>query len=280
MNMIKALSLPFALLLLLCAQAWAQLDVRLEPVRRDYLLGEKAALRLTLINHTDSPVELKSTPGRPWLHLEVARRGDPTPLIPSTRPSFPDAKIMPGSRKAYTLELQPQFRIIREGIYHVSATVRMPDMRSTFSSAPASFNMSSGGTVRSFNIQARGQRLQLLVKVLTLDGKTSLFGQVVNPETRVPLGACFLGRYLNFMEPRILLDRAQNLHLLCQSTADLFTYAVMDTFGNRSQQRILKRTGGVVDLIGTGSGIRYIGLAPYVKESKPNSPFHSATERP
>lgn len=276
----RLLLLPLLLIVGLCAQAFGQIDVRMEPVRRDYILGETAAVRLIITNHTDSPVALSSAPGRSWLYLNVTERGSASPLSPVTAPRYPDIKVLPGSRKAYTIELQPFYRLNHEGTYRVVATLRMPDMSTTYSSNAAAFNMVPGATVRSFIIQARGQRLQTCVKMLTMDGKTMLFGQVVNPDTRIALGACFLAQYLNFMEPRVLLDRAQNLHVLCQSTADFFTYAVMDTHGVRREQKLLKRTGGPVDLVSTGGGIRYIGLAPYVKNNKPNSQYHSATERP
>lgn len=276
----RLIFLPFVLLLSLFAQVFGQIEVRMEPVRRDYILGETAAVRLIITNHTDGTVALTGSPERSWLHLTVTQRGNPSPLSPVAIPKYPDIKVLPGSRKAYTIELQPNYRLNREGTYRVVATLRMPDMVTTYSSNAASFNMIPGATMRSFTIQARGQRLQMNVKMLSLDSKTVLFGQVVNPETRIAIGACFLAQYLNFMEPRILLDRAQNLHVLCQSTADFFTYAVMDTHGVRREQKVLKRTGGPVDLVSTGGGIRYIGLAPYVKDKRPNSQYHSATERP
>lgn len=280
MTPLKLLLHPLLLILALCAQAFGQVDVRMEPIRRDYLLGESAAVRLIISNHTDSPLELKSIPGRGWLYLSVSKRGEYSPLSPSSPLHFPDIKVLPGSRKAYTLDLQPFYRLNREGTYRVVATVRMPDMQSTYTSNAASFNMVPGATLRSFVIQVRGMRLQMNVKMMNMDGKTVLFGQVLNPETRIALGACFLAQYLNFMEPRILLDRAQNLHVLCQSTADFFTYAVMDTQGVRRQQKIMKRTGGPIDLISTGSGIRCIGLAEHKKDTSPNSQYHRATERP
>lgn len=276
----KLLLLPLVLLCSLCAQVFAQIDVRLEPVRRDYILGENAAVRLIITNYTDSAISLNSVPGRSWLYLNITPRGSSSPISPVSIPKYPDIKVLPGSRKAYTLELQPYYRLSHEGSYRITATLRMPDMHTTYGSNATSFNMVSGATVRSFTIQARGMRLQMNVKMLRMDGKTVLFGQVVNPETRIALGACFLAQYLNFMEPRVLLDRAQNLHVLCQSTAEFFTYAVMDTQGVRREQKLLKRSGGPVDLVSTGGGIRYIGLAPYVKNNKPNSQYHSATERP
>lgn len=279
MNRIKLILLPLLLLIAVSTQAMAQLEVFLKPTRRDYLLGEKAALTITIVNHTDGSVSLSNTPGRSWLHLEVTRRGEGGPVVPVSIPRFPNLTIMPGSRKSYTIQLHPHFRLNREGTYRVVATLRMPDMQTAYSSNTASFNMALGGTVRNFVVQARGSRLNMAVKSLSMDGRIVLFGQVTNADTRLPIGACPLGHFLNFMEPRILLDRAQNMHVLFQSTAEHFIYAVVDTFGTRRDIKVLKRTGGPVDLISSGKGIRWIGLAPYVKP-KNTDHYHDANERP
>ena len=124
MNRIKLILLPLLLLLAVGSQAMAQLEVFLSPARRDYMLGEKVELKVTIVNHTDSSVVLTSTPGRSWLYLEVSHRGEGA-VVPTSIPRYPNLTIMPGSRKSYTISLQPHFRLVREGTYRVRATLRM-----------------------------------------------------------------------------------------------------------------------------------------------------------
>lgn len=267
------------LLLMLGAQAWAQLEVRLDVPRKEHILGEDVTVKITIVNHTDASIALTNTPGRSWLHLDVSRRGEMAPERATAIPRYPDLTITPGSRRAYNIQLKPHYNLSREGIYHVIATLRLPDMSTTYSSNVATFNLTSGGSMRSFVIQARGQKLQSSIKLLSWKGDTYLFGQVMNMDTRQAVGACYLGKFLNFMQPKVLLDRAQNLHVLCQSAPDYYTYAVMDTFGARREAKLMKRTSGPIDLISTGGGIRCIGVAPYTKP-KPDAQLHSATERP
>ena len=81
-----------------------------------------------------------------------------------------------------------------------------------------------------------------------------------------------MGQYLNFMEPRVMMDRKQNLHVLCQSTPTYFTYSVMGTDGTRRSYQVLQRTGGPVDLITAGGGIKAIGLTPAKKPSSGDMP--------
>ena len=272
--------LLFILGLWCAAPLHAQLEVRLEPSRRDFVAGENVLLVLTMINHTDASIALTNTPGRCWLHMEINRQGDNGAVAPSAVPRYPNQTIAPGSRRACRLELKDYFNLNREGIYRIRAILRMPDMQTVYSSNVVTINIISGGEVGSFQIQARGQHLKVSVRNILLNGKNVLFGQVRNSDTNKVIGACPMAQYLSFMAPKIKLDRAQNLHLLCQSTPKYYTYAVMDTQGNLRSQKILVPSGGPVDMVSTGGGIRYIGLVPYTKPKGEKSHYHSASERP
>jgi hypothetical protein len=82
------------------------------------------------------------------------------------------------------------------------------------------------------------------------------------------------------MKPVVLLDRAQNLHMLCQSSPEFYTYSVMNTHGKRSSAQLYKRTGDLVDLISTGNGIMPVGLTPYVAPKPGSENVRKASERP
>lgn len=280
MQLIRFILTALVFIPCLLAQAYAQLEVRLDAPRRELIPGENVPLIITITNHTDASVALTNTPGRSWLFLEVNRFGELTPMAPVSMPRYPDITITPGSRRSFNISLQPHYVINREGTYRVSVSLRLPDMHTTYSSNTVSFDLAAGGTLRKFTIQARGQRLVTSLKLLSVKGISYIFGQVADADSRVPLGACLLGQYVNFMEPKVLLDRMQNMHVLMQSTAEFFTYAVMDTYGARRQAVVLKRTGGPVDLVSTGGGIKYIGLAPHKKTKKDTETMPSANARP
>lgn len=270
------------LLLVLCCllgSAFAQMELRLEPVRHDYILGEHVALKLTIINRTDSTIALSNRPQRPWLNFSVTKRGEAAPVSAFASPRFPDLTITPGSTRSFQVDLKSFYRLDFSGSYGAVATIRMPDGVTTCSSNRALFALASGGKLRSFKIRAGGKNLEVSVRLASIDGHDNLFGQVTDADTKRVQGACFLGRYLNFMQPRIMLDAAQNLHILCQSTPDFYTYAVMNTRGERTHNQLFKRVGGTVDLISTGKGVAPVGVAPYVKP-KPDSNIHSTSDRP
>lgn len=249
-------------------QSFAQMDIRLEPVRRDFLLGEKVALKITFINQTDQSIAFSNTPGRNWLNFTITRGGESYPLSPTALPKFPNLAIPPGSKRSFELILNQFYAFGRDGAYQAIATVRMPDRKTTYSSNRASFTLSNGGTIKTYTVQRQGKRLKMSVKSMAANGRTCLFGQVTNADSGSVIGACYLGVFLNFMEPRIILDSAQNLHVLCQSTPEYFSYGIMRPDGSRQNFQVYQRSGGPVDLISTGGGIRPLGLTPYKRPTQ------------
>lgn len=280
MNSIRNILALVVILIGAWAEAYGQLGVRVEPLRRDYVVGENVMFKLTIVNHSDTPVSFTNLPGRCWLGIEVTYSGDRLPISPQSVPRFPAIKLTPGSSRSYSIGLKPHYVLNRQGTYRVVATLHMPDMKTSYRSNAGLFNLVSGADIRSFVVQARGQRLKMGVKLVNVSGQNILFGQVTNADTRQVVGASALGRYVNYMTPRMMLDRAQNLHVLCQSTPEYFTYAVMDTQGVCRTQKVMKRTGGPVDIVSTGNGVQCIGLAPYEKPKQTQQNIHSASERP
>lgn len=264
------------IMMLLClftaGQAAAHVDVRLQPVRGEFLLGEGVSVKLRITNHSDTVLVLDNTPDRQWLHFTLTRSGSSQPLAPKAIPSFKKIVVNPGSSHEVVVNLRPYFYFNSVGSFKIVATVRMPDMQSTYSSNRASFTLSNGGSVRSFAVHSGGRNLKLNVKIMRAGEKDCLFGQVVNADSGAVIGACYLGQYLNFMEPRVMIDRKQNLHVLCQSTPTYFTYSVMGTDGSRLSYQVLSRTGGPVDLITAGNGIKAIGLTPATKPQQDDLP--------
>ena len=266
--------------LLLSSQALAQIEVRLQPLRKDYIVGENVALRLTLVNQTDATITLTNTPGRPWLNFHLTKRTEMSDVPPIAAGRFPELVLTPGSTRSFDLNLKNLYRLNTAGHYTAVATIRLPNSTNTYSSNRCLFSLTNGGKVREFNIQARGERITLSLRMATVTGKECLFGQAINKDTKQVIAACYLAEYVNFMQPRVLLDSAQNLHLLCQSSPEFFTYSVMNTHGERSSAKLYKRNGGVVDLISTGKGIMPVGLTPYVAPKPGEEKIRKASERP
>ena len=265
---------------LLCSQAFAQIEVQLQPVRKDFIVGENVVLRLTVVNQTDASITLKNTPGRPWLNFIMTKRSEQGDVSPIAAARYPELVLTPGSTRSFEINLKGIYRLNTPGSYTVITTLRMPDGHTTYSSNRCLFSLTHGSKMREFNIQARGERIILSLRQARINDKDCLFGQAINKDTQQVINACYLAEYRNFIQPRILLDSAQNLHVLCQSNPDFFTYAVMNTHGTRSSAKLYKRAGGVVDLISTGKGIMPVGVIPYEAPKPGQEKIRNASERP
>lgn len=266
---------------LVCPQAAAQIEMRMTPVRSNYVAGESVSFDLTLVNQTDATIAMKNTPGRPWLNVQLYSRGRGLPLAPIATPKFPDTTITPGSTRTFRLSTKNFYHLGTTGSFYAIATIRMPDGRYTYSSNRSHFVMENGSELRSFKIQARGKRLELSLRMAQIEQQLWLFGQVRDIDTKRVLNTCVLAQYLNFIKPVVLLDAAQNMHVLCQSTPKIYTYAVMNTKGDRASHKLFNRVGGsMVDLISTGRGIQPVGLTPYVEPKPGEKNIRKASDRP
>ncbi len=276
-KLIKLISIM--LLLIAAPQSFAQLVIGLEAPRKTFALGEPVILRLTVSNISDQSVNLSNVPGRSWLNFTISCSSKPSGLSPIARPKFPSLIVNPGQSKSFDLDIRPFYSIERDDRYYTTATVIMPDGQNTVSSARTGFTVTSGASLKSYNIVNKGKKLQIHARLITIAGQDCIFGQVVDSTTRHAVGACFMGHYLNFMTPIFRLDSKQNMHILCQSTPKLFTYSAISPTGRRVSYQLYKRTG-IMDLISTGAGLRVVGGVPYNKSNASKPKYRSASERP
>ncbi len=274
------LRMALILFLMLICQLQAQLEVTVKPQRQDYLLGEDIHVELVLYNNSTSAISLAKLPGRPWLSLEVGVAGDARLLAPKVVANYPSVSLPPGRKMAYKINLSQSYAFNMDGDYRLSAIVRMPDMKTAYSSPKSRFRLSNGSLHKKFITHVRGKRLEMRAKFWQIGNKNAIFGQVADADSGRVIGAAYMGSFLNFMEPRYLLDAKQNLHMLFQSTPEFFTYSILSTTGKCSFSKIYKRApGGPVTLVSRGGAIQVIGAVPYEKP-KAEERHRDATERP
>lgn len=279
MKHIRPLPVLAALLLLFSAQLVAQLEVSLKPQRQEYMLGEDIYVELMLYNNSDTSLVLDRTPEHPWLSIIARRAGENTDLSPKVRANFPKVVLGPAQKMAYKINLNQIYSMPIDGTYRVNAVVCLPDRKTSFTSPRARFRISNGALIKKFTTHVRGNRLEMRAKLSRIDGRDAIFGQVADADSGRVLGAAHMGQYLNFMEPRLLLDAKQNLHMFFQSTPEFFTYSILSTTGKCRHSQIYKRVPGVpLDLVSAGGDIRVIGAAPYVKPK--DGEHKDAGERP
>jgi hypothetical protein len=97
------------------------------------------------------------------------------------------------------------------------------------------FGMSSGTGATN---GAPEVRKYTLIKANYLRSQLQLFIQVSDQSESHVFNVISLGKMVSFNEPETQLDRLSNLHLLWQSGAHLFTYAMVKPDGGLAKQEI------------------------------------------
>ncbi len=260
--------------------AHAQIDVRIDPERRQYIEGEPIVMNLYMRNNTDQTVILTNEPNRAWLHLSVTSATYPNGVPRLILAKFPTVTISPGSTVAYKLDVQPAFRFHKNETHTVAATIRMPDHRTTYGSAPTTFSLNHGYTLRKFNLANKGRDIEIHAKTMDVANSPSIFAQAIDKRSQLVLSACYLGKYLSYMKPIYLLDNKQHMHIFFQTTEKYYIYAVVSPEGKKTKHDVYVRTRGPIDLIALQGSIRILGATPYVAPKETKDKIRSASDRP
>jgi hypothetical protein len=151
------------------------------------------------------------------------------------------------------VDLQPYFGLTEKGRYHVTATLLIKDWSAKVVSPAKGFDVIGGVKLWSqdFGVPppagvtngAPEIRKYALEKAALEDPKYQnsplrLYVQVGDAAESRVLKVVPIGKMVSFSEPEAQVDRFSNLHVLWQSGASIFTYAVVDPDGGLLRQEI------------------------------------------
>jgi hypothetical protein len=146
------------------------------------------------------------------------------------------------------VDLKPYFNLTRPGRYRITATLRIKDWAAETTSPAKFFDVISGAKLWSqdFGIPAPGGatnsapevRKYTLEKANYLRSQLRLYVEVSDESEARVFNVVSIGKMVSFSEPEEQLDRYSNLHVLWQSGASIFTYAVVNPDGGLARQDI------------------------------------------
>jgi len=227
-------------------RASAQITVEIVMEQEQFLPSEALPLAVKITNRSGQPLHLGEDAN--WLTFDV-ESGDGFIVIKNTEVPVTGGFDLNSSQVATKrVDLAPYFGLTRPGRYRVTATVRIKDWRAETASPPKNFDVITGAKiwaqdfgvptpagatndapeVRKYTLQkANYLREQLRLYVEVSDAAESHVFKVVN-----------IGKTVSFSTPDKQLDRASNLHVLWQSGASHFTYAMVSPDGGLMQQEV------------------------------------------
>jgi hypothetical protein len=146
------------------------------------------------------------------------------------------------------VDLAPYFGLTRPGRYRIIATVRIKDWRAETTSPPKNFDVITGAKLWSqdFGVPVPAGATNLtpevrkytLLKANYLRTQLRLYVEVSDPAEAQVFKVIAIGKTVSFSSPETQLDRYSNLHVMWQSGASYYTYAVVNPDGGIAQQEI------------------------------------------
>jgi hypothetical protein len=232
------LSLPiFALALLAFFHASAQVSVDVSLDQKQFLPGEPLPVAVHITNRSGQPLHLGADLG--WLTFSVEAADGFIVVKNADAPVLGEFDL--GSSEVATkhVNLAPYFILNHAGRYRVIATVHIKQWNLDVTSPPKKFDVISGVELWSQNFgvpgatnQAPDVRKYTLLEANYLASELRLYAQVTDESESRVFKVVRIGQLVSFSQPEEQLDRYSNLHVLWQSGASSFTYAVINPDGD------------------------------------------------
>jgi hypothetical protein len=217
---------------LLCGNAQVTVDLVLD--QEQYLRDESLPVKVRITNRSGRTLKLGGTAN--WLQFNIESRDGHRVAQLSELPKeeFTVESSMVATRQ---VDITPLYTIGAPGRYTVSAEIRIPEWSQQISSKPKIFNIAGSpplweqlvgvpGTdgsvpeVRKYVLQqANAKQLKLYVRVTDEHGYKTF--------KLMPVG-----QMVSFSRPDAQVDKESNLHLLFQSGARSFIYAIVTPQGD------------------------------------------------
>ena len=276
-------ALALATLTLLPASAQITVEVLLE--QEQFLPSEAVPVAVRVTNRSGQPLHLGADGN--WLTFDVESADGLIVVKNAEVPVLGEFDLNSSQMATKRVDLAPYFGITKPGRYRVVATVRVKDWRAETMSPPKNFDVITGAKIwaQDFGVPApagttNGQpevRKYTLQKANYLRTQLRLYVEVSDPSESQVFKVVNIGKTVSFSSPETQLDRFSNLHVLWQSGASHFTYAVVNPDGALARQEVYDYASvrPRLDLADDGTvtvygGVRRVQAEPMPMVKSPN----------
>lgn len=276
-------------LCVLAAPAMAQVDVKLQMARNNFVAGEPVEVVVSVTNQSGQDLTLQGTNQQGWISFTVmGANREGVPLSANSQPAFGAVKIPFGQTMSRKVDLAQIYPLKEMGNFSVYGVVRLPGQtRDGFISNRVLFNISTARPYWTQRVGLPGKPGQMReFRVLNFNNgrKTMLYAQVVNMKTSSPMQTHSLGEYLNFSKPAVSLDNRQVMHVLYLIAPTVWSHARVGPDGTLLGSQLHKAGGSVnPQLFTMKDGSVQVGNSiPYdpKAEAEARGKVRKASERP
>jgi len=231
---------------LVCFRASAQVKVEVVLEQEQFLPSEAVPVAVKIINRSGQPLHLGEEAN--WLTFDVESADGLIVVKNAEVPVLGGFDLNSSQMATKRVDLAPYFGITKPGRYRVVATVRIKDWQAETASPPKNFDVITGAKLWSqdFGVPAPAGatnrapevRKYTLQKANYLRTQLRLYVEVSDAAEAQVFKVVSIGKTVSFSSPETQLDRNSNLHVLWQSGAAYFTYAVVNPDGGLVRQEV------------------------------------------
>jgi hypothetical protein len=224
--------------------ASAQVTVNVVLDQEQFLPNESLPVAVRITNRSGQPLHLGADAN--WLTFSVTSADSFVVTRIADVPVQGEFDLGSSLMATKRVDLAPYFRLTRQGSYRLVATVHIKDWNEEIPSPPQSFDVIDGAKLwsQTFGLPAPAGVTNAApeVRKYTLEQANYLRSQLrmyvqVSDESEVHIFKVrAIGPMVSFSQPEARLDCLNNLHVIYQSGARVFTYSVVSPDGDFVRQ--------------------------------------------
>jgi hypothetical protein len=238
---------------------FAQLAMKLELNRKNYLRYEVIYAKVFLRNLSGHPLVFGNNPnlkGRLRFDIETPS-GRKTSLLAEKYLPLLGRVIPPGKTESLVVPLSKMYNLRTVGKYKVKAVIEHIQLPDSYQSNSLNFNITSGIKiwdsivgVPTVDKLEDGKKIKKRTYELLsfFDGIDSVYCLLVEDDKYI-YGVARIGYDIGNSKPECEIDRFSKIHILVQSSPDIYTYYVYDTDCHLDLKEVYKRDKAVPCLV-------------------------------
>ena len=213
----------------------AQVTVDIVLDQEQYLRDESMPVKVRITNRSGRALKLGATAD--WLNFTVENREGHNVARLGDLPVKEEFTVESSMVATRTVDIAPFFNVGLPGRYTVSAEMKIPEWNQQISSKPRNFSITQGAPLweQIVGLPGTGDAAPELRKYVLQQANVkhlTLYVRVTDENENKTFKLMPVGQMVSFSRPEPQVDKESNLHLLFQSGARSFVYAVVTPAGD------------------------------------------------
>ena len=217
----------------------AQVDVEISVAQEQFLRDEPVSVKVRITNRSGQTLHLGE--GNDWITFAVEANGRPAQHIGEPAIAAP-FELVSAHTATREFNVQPWFEMSSPGRYTVSATLRIKQWQREVAGKPKAFEITPGARLweQSVGLPTSGgvpETRRFILQQANYRKQLKLYVRVSNEPDTFAFQVQPLGPLVSFGQPEAQVDEQSHLHVLFQTGARSFQYAVITPNGELTSRQ-------------------------------------------